>query len=223
MSHVSEQAWIDFVRGVSPSNPKTGQPADRSPAEIESHLAAGCSDCKATFEIWKQVYGIACHEREYSPPENAIHMAKAAFAMIRPQSAEETLGASLVFDSFSQPILAGVRSSTVAARQLVYDAAGLTIDMRFDREPKSTKVQLIGQILDAERRHTVLANLPVVLSTEKGVLVADGHTNQLGEFHLEFEEREELKLAIWVHASKVIRIALVNLGKSPVVKRLGPN
>jgi hypothetical protein len=221
MEHFSEQAWIDFVREVSPSNGKSGQVRESgSRAELESHLLAGCSDCKATFKIWKQVYGIASHEREYCPPEPAIRMAKAAFAMTRRENAAESLVASLVFDSFSRPILAGVRSTTAAARQLVYDAAGLTIDMRFDRAPKSSKVQLIGQILDAERRQTVLANLPVVLSTGQGVLVADGQTSQSGEFHLEFEEQDELKLAIWVHASKVIRIALANLGNSTAARRL---
>jgi hypothetical protein len=222
MEHFSEQAWIDFVREVAPSNAKSGQVPDNSGRQaLESHLLAGCSDCQATFKIWKQVYGIASHESEYCPPGDAIRMAKAAFAVNRLENAAETLAANLVFDSFSRPILAGVRSTAAAARQLVYDAAGLTVDMRFDREPKSSKVQLIGQILDAERRQTVLANLPVVLSTERGVLVADGHTNQLGEFHLEFEEQEELKLAIWIHASKVIRIALANLGNSMAAKRLG--
>src|ERR1700751_4006029 len=126
----------------------------------------------------------------------------------------ETLGKRLTPTWFSipslRPVLAGVRSAAAAARQMVYEAEGFTVDLRFDRKPHSNAVHLIGQILDSARTGTLLRTLPVTLCTDTDVLIAEGSTNDLGEFHLEFEALDHLRLSIWTR-SKLIRIVLANL------------
>lgn len=118
----------------------------------------------------------------------------------------------VVFDSFSQPALVGVRSGAPAtARQMVFEADGMMVDLRFDRPPRSTSVSLIGQVLNEKAPRVSLANAAVMLWTEKGLVLAQTTTNTLGEFHLEFEPQTRLRLSIEGVAGKVIRIPLANL------------
>jgi len=51
MEHFLEQTWADFVRGINKSETNT---------DIESHLAHGCSDCKAAFNILESSAGDYC-------------------------------------------------------------------------------------------------------------------------------------------------------------------
>lgn len=219
MEHFPELTWIDFVRGVRPHDGRSGRPAEAdSRADLEAHLASGCKACTATVGLWKQVHSIATGESGYGPPEDVVRLVRLEFAA---NHLRNTAEASLVFDTFSQPILAGVRSTAAAARQMVYEAEGLTVDLRFDRQPYSNKVHLIGQILDPERLRAKLGNFPVMLWTENGLPVAESSTNAFGEFHLEFEAQDGLRLSIQVAANKLIRIPLANLRPNTEVDRTG--
>jgi hypothetical protein len=50
-----------------------------------------------------------------------------------------------------------------------------------------------------------------MVCTEKGLLLAEGTTNNLGEFYLEFAAQDDLRLFIWVTSRELIRIGLANL------------
>ena len=106
MEHFSEQPWADFVRGIS---------APEISKDIKAHLAADCSKCKTALDAWSRVRRLASAEDAYAPPENLVRLVKLGFAAsphISPGlcSANWTL-ANLVFDSFAQPLPAGVRSA----------------------------------------------------------------------------------------------------------------
>jgi len=210
MEHFHQQVWADFVRGVSTRQAKIGPSQDRDlRRELESHLESGCEPCTASFGVWKQVYGLATRESAYTPPDDVVRMTKLEFTA-QSQQAAEACDAGLVFDTLSQPALGGVRSSAAAARQMVYESDGFTVDLRFERTSPKT-VHLFGQVLDADRSRSVLAICPVMLCGQNGTLLAEGRTNYLGEFDLQFEAQDHLKLSIWVSGSKMIRIALSNL------------
>lgn len=222
MKHFSEQAWIDFVRGLPPRKGEARPPEGTDfHADLESHLAAGCLDCTTTHGFWKQVYGVAARESDYCPPENAVRVVKLEFAASHQQRAAQAHEASLVFDTLSQPLLAGIRSITAAARQLLYEADGLTVDLRFDRHPRSNKVHLIGQVLAVAKSRASIAGLPVMLWTEEGMPVAENVTNDFGEFHLAFAAQDHLRLSIQVADNKLIRIALANLQQKTELDRTG--
>jgi hypothetical protein len=197
MQHFSEEVFADFVRGVN------------SATELQAHLAGNCSQCTATFSIWNRVQTITAREKTFHPPANSVRVAKLEFQAKHQQ--ENELPGKLVFDSFSQPALAGVRSGAVAARQMVYEAEGMIVDLRFDRSPRSECVSLIGQVLDQKAPRVSLANVFVMLWTEKGLVLAETRTNALGEFHIEFEAQNHLRLSIQASAGKLIRIPLANL------------
>src|SRR5438445_7885347 len=159
MQHFSEQAWADFVRGISEPLTKTN---------IESHLARGCSDCRATSDVWNQVQTMVSNEKSYTPPESVVRIVKQEFAATAKQEQTSVL-ASLLFDTFAQPLPAGIRSGAAVARQLVYEAEGLTVDLRLDRQPQSNKICVVGQVLDKGIPRVSPSGASIMIWTEKGL------------------------------------------------------
>ncbi len=207
MEHLSEQAWADFVRGINKSETNT---------DIESHLASGCSDCKAAFNIWNQVRTTIANEKTYMPPDNALRMVKQEFAARYPPEQRPSVLANLLFDTFAQPLPTGVRSGAAVARQLVYEAEGLTVDLRVDPQPQSNKICVVGQVLDKGVPRVSPSGASIMIWTEKGQPILQVSANESGEFQLEFEVQENLRLSIDVADRKTIRIPLANLGPSNV-------
>ncbi len=124
--------------------------------------------------------------------------------------------ASLLFDTVAQPLPTGVRSVAAVARQLVYEAEGLTVDLRLDPQPQSNKICVVGQVLDKGVPRVSPSSASIMLWTEKGQPLVQVSANESGEFQLEFEVQENLRLSIDVAGRKTIRIPLANLGPSNV-------
>jgi hypothetical protein len=206
MQHFSEQAWADFVRGISESETK---------ANIETHLARGCSDCRATSDVWNRLQTTAANERTYTPPENAVRMVKQEFAAMN-SSKETSVLANLLFDTLAQPVSAGIRSGAAVARQLVYEAEGLTVDLRLDSQPHSGKVLVVGQVLDKRHPRVSPIAVSIALWTPKGQPFLEVSPNESGEFQLEVDAQDDLRLLIEVAGRKTIRIPLANFGQSNV-------
>jgi hypothetical protein len=207
MQHFSEQAWADFVRGVNESETK---------ANIESHLARGCSDCGATSDVWNQLQTIVSNEKSYMPPESAVRMVKLEFVTTNSQEQASVL-ANLLFDTFVQPLAAGIRSGAAVARQLVYVAEGLTVDLRLDSQSPSGKILVVGQVLDQRLPRVSPRGVSIALWTPKGQPFLEISPNESGEFQLEVNAQDDLRLLIEVAGRKTIRIPLANLGQSNVV------
>ncbi len=201
MEHFSEQAWADFVRGISNSEREN----------IESHLVNGCNDCAASRDLWLRLHGVALREANYAPPKTAVRMAKLEFAAHSFENSKEPVLANLVFDTFAKPALAGVRSAAAAARQMVFEADGLAVDLRFDGAASSRQILLTGQVLDKQVPRATLEHSPVILWTAKGLAIAETKTNAFGEFNLELEPQDNLRLSIQVVGRALIRIPLANL------------
>ena len=201
MQHFSEQVWADFVRRIS-------EPLTK--ANIESHLARGCSDCRATSDVWNRVQTMVSNEISYTPPENVVCMVKQEFAATNSQE-ETSVLASLLFDTFAQPLPAGIRSGAAVARQLVYEAEGLTVDLRLDSQSHSGKVLVVGQVLDKRHPRVSPSGVSIALWTQNGQPCLEVGPNQSGEFQLEFEAQDDLRLLIDVAGRKTIRIPLAHL------------
>lgn len=58
--------------------------------------------------------------------------------------------AQLVHDSGRDPSTAGVRGGYTPARQLLYKAGSVCVDMRVEPELGSNEVVLVGQLMDLE-------------------------------------------------------------------------
>jgi hypothetical protein len=199
VEHIAETAWADFVRGRS--TPETT-------SAIESHLASGCAACSGAAALWKSFIEVAAKEQEYTPPSQAVHLVEAQFAAAKIAASYTPSLASLVFDSLTQPLASGLRSGAPVARQMVYEAEGVTIDLRIDKHANSKALSIVGQVLDARTLRLASEAVPVALLNRQGEALQSTWTSNFGEFHLEVAAEAEMQLAIEVDAERSIRIPL---------------
>jgi hypothetical protein len=202
MAHFSEQTWADFVRGVG---------ACETTEEMQGHLASGCPECKTAIAFWGRLASLAAKEGDYAPPENLVRLVKSQFAGKQAVEPEGWMIASMLFDSATQPLLMGVRSGVASTRQVVYEAEGLTVDLRFERKQHSNTISAAGQVLDKESPLCWLGNAAIVLWTDKGQMVTKTVANDYGEFQFEFEHQDQLRISIITASRRTLRIALGNL------------
>ena len=185
MNHFKQQDWVDFVRGVL-------EPG--CAANIESHLADGCQRCRATVSGWQAIVSLASRVGRPGPPADVVSSVKAAYLVQAPRPLEDAVQfATLSFDSFFAPALAGVRSASPGARHLVYQSGNCTIEFHIGACLEVSKAFLAGQIADSSQH---------MLGTYEIKLVRNGHVtaqaiaNSFGEFTLEFTNDESLWLLV---------------------------
>jgi hypothetical protein len=186
--HGSEEDWVDFAH-------QQAEPGKR--ARLEQHLEKGCPRCTRTLRLWKAVLDVADQEGQYSPPPEALRQLTGQFALRRPKRLLERMAerAALVFDSFRQPQPAGVRSAGPAPRQLIYSVGRYTIRLRVEPSPDAERLSIVGQILDEQDPPTALQDIAVLAL--KGRTTLDRTlTNHLGEFVLEPDAAENLRLSV---------------------------
>jgi hypothetical protein len=185
-SHFSDEVWLDDARG---------QAGDGK--GLQQHLAMGCSRCTAAASFWRSVMDVARTEPVDAPPDSALRRARASFALARPKGvvARAAEQVALVFDSFRQPMAAGVRSLGPSPRQMLYKAGPIAVRLRVEPGTGSERMTVVGQILDDVNPSRAMHDL--------AVLVLDGTqtvdrtlTNQLGEFQLEPEPADNLRLSV---------------------------
>jgi hypothetical protein len=104
-----------------------------------------------------------------------------------------------------------VRSAALSAWQVVYEAEGLTVDLRFGHRAQSKTIHLVGQVFDKRAVRAWQSNATILLSTEQGELIATTAVNAMGEFHIEFETKDQhLWLSIKAVGRNAVRIPLTN-------------
>jgi len=160
--------------------------------------------------VWNQVQTMASNETSYTPPESAVRVVKREFAVTRSPEQESVL-ASLLFDTLAQPVPAGIRSGTAVARQVVYEAEGLTVDLRLDPQPNSDTILVLGQVLDKRHPRISPSEVSIELWTQKGQPFLQVGANESGEFQIELHTDDDLRLLIEVAGRKTIRIPLTSL------------
>jgi anti-sigma factor RsiW len=200
VKHFSEQVWADYVRGLE--TPEITE-------QVVAHIA-GCPDCAGAFELWKKVGSISRAEASLSPPDGLVRKVKLAFVPELSTQDSWTIG-RLVFDSFHQPLTAGVRSGASASRQLMFDAEGTMVDLVLDTQPQMQTVTLVGQVVDKRGGRVAPRKVSVVLWTETGKPLVETTANEFGEFQLECSIQERLRLSVEISGSKPIRIPPINL------------
>jgi hypothetical protein len=185
--HFSEEDWLDLARG---------QAGDRD-APLAAHLGA-CAPCAETFGFWQSVVELTGREAGFTPPESALRQARAQFAYARPKglAARAAEAAALVFDSFRQPLAAGVRAVGPSPRQMLYKAGTYVVRLRVEPADED-RLSIVGQIVDDGEPGRVLRDLAVLVLNGKET-VDRTLTNHLGEFALDPEPADNLRLSVGV-------------------------
>ena len=162
---------------------------------MQEHVENGCQQCARELSRWQRVRQLAAAEASYQPPQEAVRIAKAVFTGSR-WAREGTRTSSLIellFDSFLQPALEGVRSGRNTMRRLLYRADPFEVDLQIEAQSSGRSVVVTGQLFDLRRQGAVAPNVPVVLSNLHGRTV-ETTTNQLGEFREVIEDSGDLEL-----------------------------
>ena len=200
MKHFAVEEWIDFVNHVARTIRRE---------KMKEHLEQGCKRCSKIVSQWQRVRQTAETETNYRPPRDAVRIAKASLAgsnstveQKRPDSLAE-----LLFDSVLQPVLEGVRSSSIGTRQMLYRADPFQIDLLIEPQAGGRSVVVTGQLLDLRHPEIVGHNLQVILSNLRGRVV-QAKTNQFGEFCQEIENSGNLELKVRGANHKPVVISL---------------
>lgn len=184
--HYDITEWLDHLRGFTAGDRKTALDAHRRQ----------CNACDATADWLARTLADTAGERNTVVPEQVLHNARAIFALRALDQIQVRRGllASLVFDSFTQPALQGVRSEQrLDVRHLLYDAGAYAIDVRLEHERGTPAVTMIGQIHHTADSGGQVAHMPVTLTSNERIL-AQTVSNQFGEFTLKYTPQSGLGL-----------------------------
>jgi len=184
MKHYSNVEWIDFVNGVK-SATEVG--------DMEKHIASGCERCLAALAMWRKVREAEASEVSYLPSAAAVKIVKAQFAPRKKARGKNAV--SLVFDSFLQPAVAGVRSSGDQVRQLLYRVGAFQLDLCVEATLDGKKLVITGQLMNAKNPALAMRRFPLLVSDCKG-LTLGAETNEFGEFRTEIANTGELELKL---------------------------
>jgi anti-sigma factor RsiW len=199
MKHPEAQQWIDYVRGTL---------AKDDAARIKAHLDTGCKACRMELALWAAMKDFGSQEPGNAPPADTVRVVKAAVGgkagKVRTTMREI---AELVFDSYSQPQFAGVRSSSDAPRQLLYRAGSMMIDMRLQNGQAADRIALMGQVFSSGEKKLAMRQVPVHLLSGVDELASTA-TNQFGEFYLEHESGRDLQISVEVSTNRDVFIPL---------------
>jgi hypothetical protein len=182
MTHFDIEQWADFSRGAA-----TG--ADR--ALMQRHLASGCGRCNRMVDLLVGVAAVTRADKDYDPPAAVVRRAKALYRPQRP----ERLTARVIYDSFRDPLPAGVRTQDRLTRHVLYQAGDYSLDVRVEQHAGAATATLVGQVVTRERPGTSAGDVQVMLRRgTKTVAAASG--NAFGEFQLDYRPVASLQLEV---------------------------
>jgi hypothetical protein len=205
-AHFADDEWLDFARH---------QDGAEQRARLGAHLQTGCRRCEKALRFWQTVFELARQDVAYEPPDAAVRQLKGQFAFQRPKGALEraALRASLVFDSFKQPLASGVRSAGSEPRQLFYKAGRYAIRLRTESVADSGRLLIVGQVVDEDDPARALRDIAVLVFM-KDATMDRTLTNGLGEFVFDgMPDAENLRIAIGVRETGFLTVALPVAGK----------
>jgi hypothetical protein len=188
--HFTEEDWFDFAHQ---------QAAPSVRASLERHLEKGCSRCTQTVRLWRAVLDVSDQEAACRPPDEALRQVKGDFALRRPKRLLERVAeeAALLFDSFRQPQPMGVRGAGPTPRQLLYKAGRYMIRLRLEPAADTERMSIVGQLVDEHPSPAAVQDI-AVLALKGGKTLDRTLTNHLGEFVLEPDAAEDLRLCVGV-------------------------
>ena len=198
-THFDDVTWLHFARGILPASHERA---------MRAHLDHGCDECQRAHLSWKRFVEAAGRDAADSPDG----VAKAVFALRRRIPFRDGLAllAEQVFDSFQDPLPVGIRGSAAAPRQLVYEAGGYLIDVRLEQGTDGLST-LTGQVVHAWTEGATRGTGVVVVG--QNAIVGQTVANSIGEFQLDCEHFDNLKICLGISDETFIEVTLPNAAR----------
>lgn len=172
--------------------------------EIQDHIQGGCRVCEISVRRYRRLSEILQNDLGYEPPESSLKSALNAFRLRKPEKVNlVSVMAQVVFDSFLQPLPAGVRQSVVTDRQVLYQADEMQLDLKIEKTNEENESLIIGQLIPKEKASEQSPSFKAVLREGERV-VQSAYSNALGEFVFHVVPKQSYDLEILLAESKKI-------------------
>jgi hypothetical protein len=185
MRHVSTEQIVNYTDGTSV--------AER--AAYENHLSA-CKECFELSQEFQLLVNRLRNDSTYEPPTDLVQWGINLFqpvAQLESGGALKKLIGLLVFDSFDQPMLAGVRRVGAPPRQLLFRAGEVDVDVKIESMEANDRITLVGQVLSNAEKF--FDNTPVKLESH-GIVRYKTKTNLVGEFSFDEVPKDTYHLSV---------------------------
>lgn len=192
--HLTDTDAADLARDVAAA------PARR---RMERHLAEGCTRCRRSVSLFQRVSETARADASWDVPADVMELALDIFPF-RPEQVSRPvhrLLARLVFDSFREPLPAGVRAGRGVSRQVLYRAGSYFIDLRLDSTAATRRVSLVGQVVRRGEPGTSTRMASVALVDGRTV-VSQAPVNSFGEFQVDYDSKARVRLRVVLDAGR---------------------
>ena len=185
MQHLTPEELVNYLEGQASSGER---------AALETHLAS-CKDCVEMKEDTQVLLTQLKADASFEPPADLLQWGINLFQpVMRPEvGGLRKIIASLIFDTYDQPMLAGVRHVGLAPRQLVFRAGDVDVDVKIQSMEANDRVTLVGQVLSNSAKF--FDNTPVKLESH-GTVRYRTSTNLVGEFSFDEVPKDDYHLSV---------------------------
>ena len=190
--HFSEALWADFARHAG---------SEGGRGEIQSHLDAGCEQCKATAHLFLAVATVAVNDRKLVIPrevvERAKEIAKTAPAISGWIENLTVIVAHLIHSSPLNWQPSGVRSlgenAGPVGSRMIFRAADYAVYLKVEALPGGETAEIVGEIANEREHEESMEGIPVQ-TVARGKTLSESATNRFGEFLIEYPIRKHATL-----------------------------
>lgn len=177
MDHLTTENIITYLDGKA---------TDAEKRTVQAHLAV-CAECIESMRQIESVEVMLREEPSFEPPDHLVERWMNVFRTTPVPKPEKTASlprmiASLVFDSFVQPVLVFERGLGPRPHQKIFRAGDIDVDVKIQSVGTGEQISLEGQVLDSST--TFLDDVAVCLESH-GVVRYRTRTNKVGEFSFE--------------------------------------
>jgi hypothetical protein len=186
MRHVSAEEIVNYTDG------KTSE-AERQ--TVGNHIAA-CSECKELSQEFQNLITRLQNDATFEPPAEVVQWGVSLFQPVQRPPADgpfRRLIASLVFDTYDEPMLAGIRRVGAPPRQLLFRAGEVDVDVKIESMETNDRITLVGQVLSNTTKF--FDNTPVKLESH-GIVRFKTRTNLVGEFSFDAVPKDTYHLSV---------------------------
>ena len=188
MRHINAEKLMEY---------RDGQLTDDAKALVDNHLSQ-CSSCSELKQELQQFMVFIESDAAFEPPAEVLQWGVSLFQpILQPR---ESIGgqvrkivASLVFDTFDEPALAGVRRVGAPPRQLLFRAGDVDVDVKIESVETNDRISLVGQVLSNSEKF--FDNTPVKLESH-GMVRYKTLTNSVGEFVFDEVPKDTYHLSV---------------------------
>ncbi|MFI5174285.1 MAG: hypothetical protein ACHQKY_05480 [Terriglobia bacterium] len=201
--HFMEEVFAQFVAGCL---------VGKEREDFDVHLKAGCESCEEAIRWYRGLSSMLQKDRGFEPPESSVLGVVKAFR--RQKSKVMNLVCTVadkLFDSFVDPLPAGVRQLAATERQILYQADEMQLDLKIDKTSNEHERMIIGQLLPWHSAPPGNLTLSKVMLREGERIVQSTYTNELGEFILCVVPRGSYDLEILMANARKILVPNVPL------------